>query len=102
MDVYHGKYKTVDAAAKGRETRREWLERMLSVAVMAPVAARVPAFSSSTSAEPGRSKLSMPGPFPGRVISVSDDRCIISGQYQSEPVQAMMRRGMVELTGRYQ
>ena len=99
MDVHFGGRWTVDGVGKRRETRREWLERMLSVAVAAPVAARVPAFASSTSGKSERSKLSMPGLFPGRVISVSDDRCIVSGKYQSEPVQAMMRRGIVELTG---
>ena len=45
------------------------------------------------------SKLSMPGLFPGRVCAVENPAVIVSGQYQAEQVQKMMRRGMMELTG---
>jgi uncharacterized protein (DUF362 family) len=41
----------------------------------------------------------MPGPFPGRVIAVEHPGCIIANQYQKQPVEDMMRKGMVELTG---
>ena len=41
----------------------------------------------------------MPGLYPGRVVSVFDPRSIVNGRYQREPVRAMMRRGMTELTG---
>jgi hypothetical protein len=40
----------------------------------------------------------MPGPYPGRVISVENSGSIVSGVYQPEAVQAMVRRGMTELT----
>jgi hypothetical protein len=45
------------------------------------------------------SKLSMPGLYPGRVCAVENPAVIVSGQYQAEQVQKMMRRGMMELTG---
>jgi hypothetical protein len=43
--------------------------------------------------------LGIPGPYPGRVIAVEHPGCIVSGTYQTEPVDQMMRRGMQELTG---
>jgi hypothetical protein len=45
------------------------------------------------------SKLSMPGLYPARVCAVENPAVIVSGQYQAEQVQKMMRRGMMELTG---
>jgi len=44
------------------------------------------------------SKLSMPGPYPGRVVSVHHPGSIIENQFQAEPVQQMIDRGMMELT----
>ena len=43
----------------------------------------------------------MPGPFPGRVISVASDTCVdtSTGQANDEVVKEMMARGMRELTG---
>lgn len=52
---------------------------------------------TSSKAEP--SKLSMPGPYRGKVVAVEESGCIISGKYQPEVIQLMMRRGMCELTG---
>jgi uncharacterized protein (DUF362 family) len=82
-----------------RETRRAWLERMLAAALVLPAAASVPAFAQSTYGRSRRTKWSIPGLFPGRVVSVYDSRAIAVGRYQREPVTAMMRRGMAELTG---
>jgi len=45
------------------------------------------------------SKPGMPGPFPGRVISVEHPGCIAGGVYQAEPVRRMMEKGMTALTG---
>jgi uncharacterized protein (DUF362 family) len=45
------------------------------------------------------SGLGIPGPYPGRVIAVSHPASFVSGQYQAEPVQKMIDRGMIELTG---
>jgi Domain of unknown function (DUF362) len=43
----------------------------------------------------------MPGPFPGRVVKVSSDRCVdtSTGQANDDVVREMMARGMRELTG---
>lgn len=41
----------------------------------------------------------MPGPFRGRVVAVEDPSCVISGKFQAEPIQRMIRKGMSELTG---
>lgn len=46
-----------------------------------------------------RTRLSMPGLYPGRVCSVRNPAVLVAGQYQGEQVQKMMRRGMMELTG---
>ncbi|MCW5981208.1 MAG: DUF362 domain-containing protein [Bryobacteraceae bacterium] len=45
------------------------------------------------------SKLGIPGPYPGRVVSVHHPGSIVSDQYRREPVRQMMRKGMMELTG---
>src|SRR6266849_940542 len=43
----------------------------------------------------------MPGPYPGRVISVKSDKCVdtSTGQANDETVREMMARGMRTLTG---
>lgn len=60
--------------------------------LLAPVAAAAPARRA-----PG--PLGIPGPYRGRVVAVSHPGSVISGRYQREPVRAMMRRGLMELTG---
>ena len=40
----------------------------------------------------------MPGPYPGRVVSVHHPGSIIDDKFQAEPVQQMIDRGMMELT----
>ena len=52
-----------------------------------------------TSSKAAPSKLAMPGPYRGRVVAVENPAAIISGKYQPENIQKMMRRGMTELTG---
>ena len=56
----------------------------------------VPGAPQTTSA---KGKLGIPGPYPGRVVAVQHPGSVSSGHYQREPVRAMMRRGMMELTG---
>ncbi len=82
-----------------RESRREWLERILAGALLLPGALLVPAFANSTFGKSRRTRWSMPGLYPGRVVSVRDERAIVGGKYQQGPISDMMRRGMVELTG---
>jgi hypothetical protein len=40
----------------------------------------------------------IPGPYPGRVISVDHPGSIIAGAYQPDAIRSMMQRGMRELT----
>jgi uncharacterized protein (DUF362 family) len=47
----------------------------------------------------GGKALGIPGPFRGKVVEVRHPGSVISGQYQREPVRAMVRKGMMELTG---
>jgi uncharacterized protein (DUF362 family) len=49
--------------------------------------------------KPLTSKLGIPGPFRGRVVSVQHPASIMSGKFQAEPIRNMMRKGMTELTG---
>ena len=44
-------------------------------------------------------KLGMPGPYPGKVVEVHHPNSIVLGAYQAAPVQQMMHKGMLELTG---
>jgi hypothetical protein len=45
------------------------------------------------------SKPGIPGPFPGRVVAVRHSGSIVSDVYQAPAVEAMMHKGMTELTG---
>jgi uncharacterized protein (DUF362 family) len=78
-----------------RETRREWLERMLALGLTGASLAH----ATSTYGNFEKTKWSAPGLFPGRVVRVEHPGSIISGVYQREPVEQMMKRGMMELTG---
>lgn len=51
---------------------------------------------TAAGANPG---LGIPGPFRGRVVAVRHPASIVSGQYRRDAVRAMLRRGMMELTG---
>ena len=42
---------------------------------------------------------SMPGLYPGRVVGVAHPGSSVGFQYQTAPIQAMIRRGIMELTG---
>ena len=44
-------------------------------------------------------KLGIPGPYPGRVVAVSHSGSVVGRQYNREAVRAMLRKGMMELTG---
>lgn len=67
--------------------RRRWMKGMLGAA---PIVA---------TAQPAGKRLGIPGPFPGRVVSVNHAGSAISGRHQAEPVREMVARGMMELTG---
>jgi hypothetical protein len=55
--------------------------------------------TAQTSSKAAASKFAIPGPFRGKVIGVESPECVISGKFQPEPIQKMIRRGMSELTG---
>jgi uncharacterized protein (DUF362 family) len=82
-----------------KESRRDWMERVVGAALVLPAMTSVPVWADSTFGKSERTRWSMPGLYPGRVVSVHDSRSIVSGRYQQEPVQGMVRRGMMELAG---
>lgn len=75
-------------------TRRSWLTKAITGTTAMQIAG-----AAQVSSKADRGKLSMPGPFRGKVVSVEHQGSIVSGAYQAEPVQQMIRRGMMELTG---
>jgi uncharacterized protein (DUF362 family) len=81
------------------ETRRAWMERMLAISAIAPTFCQNLALGQSTVSKSEASKFSIPGLFPGKVVSVRDEKSIVNGAYQKEPVQRMVRTGMQSLTG---
>jgi hypothetical protein len=46
-----------------------------------------------------RTETSMPGLFPGRVVDVTDEHCIVHGSPDEERAYAMLEAAMLELTG---
>ena len=71
--------------------RRDFLRSPLFAGVLAS-ASQIPSHAAAA-------KVGIPGPYPGRVIEVSHPSCIVSGAYQAQPIEQMMRKGMLELTG---
>ncbi|MBZ5625272.1 MAG: DUF362 domain-containing protein [Acidobacteriia bacterium] len=55
------------------------------------------AFRSSSRAQTGISP--NPGPYRGRVIAVTDAKCIRHDEYQAAPIRGMVQKGICELTG---
>lgn len=82
-----------------RETRREWMERMLSLGAIAPIFPTAAAFASSTQSAAPKTKWSIPGLFRGKVVEVEHPASIQAGVVNREVVRDMLRRGMQELTG---
>lgn len=81
------------------ETRRAWMERMLALSAIAPTFCSNLAYGSSTVSKSEATKFSLPGLYPGKVVSVRDEKSIVSGVYQKEAVGRMMSTGMQGLTG---
>ena len=82
-------------------TRRSCLKAMsrgLAAGFAAGSAIGAPLAAQTVSKAAG-GKLSMPGLYPGRVCAVENPAVLLSGKYQADQVQKMMRRGMMELTG---
>jgi len=72
--------------------RRSFLAQTLA-------ASGLPALGASPQTAPAKVKLGIPGPYRGRVVAVHHPGSVIKLRYQREPVRAMMRRGIMELTG---
>lgn len=50
-------------------------------------------------AAPAETSYAMPGPYPGRVIEVKHPGSVVNGEFRRDPVDKMIARGMMELTG---
>jgi hypothetical protein len=76
-------------------SRRQCLRAALAgSAALAPLAS---SFQVSSAAD--LSRLAMPGPFRGRVVSVHSPSSIAAGKYNAEAVHRMVQKGMTALTG---
>ncbi len=73
--------------------------RNLILGAGAAISALDLALSAQTVSNYPASKLGLPGLYKGRVVAVEHSGSIVDGKYQREPVEAMMSRGMKELTG---
>lgn len=82
--------------------RREFVRMLAAAPLVGTIqpAATVPAVRVVTSYGPAATA-GMPGPYPGRVVSVASDRCvdITTGAANNDVVREMMARGMRTLTG---
>ena len=47
-----------------------------------------------------KTKFSLPGPFPGRVVKVTDPRSLVDDKFDGKVIGEMVRRGIASLTGR--
>ncbi len=70
--------------------RRLFLQSAMTATALA-------AMQPTAAAKPGANGI--PGPYPGRVISVVHPGSIAGEQYQREPVRQMIGKGMMQLTG---
>lgn len=84
----------------GTISRRSLLAGMSAVPVIEGVK-RVSASESRLLADPlfDKSKLGIPGPFPGRVIEARNPAMSNGGKKNREAIKATLARGMKELTG---
>src|SRR5687768_8987777 len=81
--------------------RREFLAAMAAVpAIGVPDTHPVPNYRVVTRFKPA-AQPGMPGPYPGRVVTVHSPRCIdeVTEKVDVPAVKAMMARGMTTLTG---
>lgn len=78
-----------------RLDRREFLAASVA-ATAAACQTRISESSGTASGE--ASTLGIPGPYPGRVVAVSHPGSILDNVFQAEPIEAVVERGMMELT----
>ena len=80
-------------------SRRECLASLGGgIAALSAVGAPKIAEAFETKSKAAPSKLAIPGLYRGRVVSVHAEKSISKGIYHPETIQAMMRRGMKDLT----
>ena len=72
---------------------------MLAISALGPTFCQSLARANSVTSKSEATKFSMPGLYPGKVVSVEQGNSIVNGVYQKEPVRQMMRTGMKSLTG---
>jgi hypothetical protein len=77
----------------------ECTRRRLFSTLAAGAAASRLALNAQTSSKAPASKFGMPGLFRGRVVAVEHAACIVDHSFQPEPIQQMIQRGMMDLTG---
>jgi hypothetical protein len=75
-------------------TRREWLWTAATALTLPRLA-----LAAEVSGKTAKSKLGMPGLYPGRVVAVSHPGCIVQGRFYRDPINRMLETGMKELTG---
>jgi hypothetical protein len=47
-----------------------------------------------------KTKTSVPGPFPGKVVKVTDPRSLVADKFDGKVIDAMVRKGIASLTGK--
>lgn len=72
------------------QARRDFLLKTLAAGTVAAT------YSANAAAN---ARLGLPGPFPGRVISVGHPNCVSERKYQRAAVREMLNKGLMELTG---
>ena len=77
--------------------RRDFLTASVAAATALSAACQSASTPPPTAATPGKGGI--PGPYPGRVVAVNHPQSIVRDRFQAEPIQAMVDRGMRDLTG---
>lgn len=77
-------------------SRRQWLGAA-TAALSLPQLIRL-ARAAEGPARTSRTRLGMPGLYPGRVVAVSHPSSILEGRFQEKPIRRMLDEGMTELT----
>lgn len=90
-----------DSTVHAKVDRRTFLATAAAVPALAALDSRpVPAYRVVTPFKPA-AQPGMPGPYPGRVVTVHSPKCIdeVTEKVDVPTVKAMMARGMTSLTG---
>ncbi len=70
-----------------------------SLANVVPQPPEVPATNIADALKSPRTSFSMPGKFPGKVITLKNARAVVNDQPVEEEAYLMIKKGMLELTG---